>query len=101
MAVENLVTFNLLVMLICFVLPEELCKTDFRTVTFESFESFQMFYDSNFYNSIRFIQKRFHEKTSLLSQFEVKMASSKSKGKKNIPLDKKNSSLHFEANVDH
>ena len=54
----------------------------------------------NVYNSIRFIQKLFHAKTSLLSLFEVKMAASKSKGK-NIRLDKKNSSLYFEANVDH
>ena len=81
-------------MLICFVLPEELCKTDFRTVTFESFESLTI------YNLTQFIQKLFHAKTSLLSLFEVKMAASKSKGK-NIRLDKKNSSLYFEANVDH
>ena len=45
MAVENLVTFSVFVRLIRFVLPEELCKTDFRTVTFKSFELFQMFYD--------------------------------------------------------
>ena len=54
----------------------------------------------NVYNSIGFIQKHFHEKTSLPSLFKVKMAALKWKGK-NIRLDKKNSSLYFEANVDH
>ena len=45
MSAENLVTFSVFVMLICFVLPKELCKTDFRRVIFEFSESFRMFYD--------------------------------------------------------
>ena len=61
---------------------------------------FECFMVLNVYNSIRFIQKLFHAKASLVSLFEVKMAASNSKGK-NIRLNKKNPSLYFEANVDH
>ena len=76
-------------MLICFVMPGELRQTDFRTVPFESFESFRMFYDFEClqFNSIH--SKPFSCETPLLSLFEVKMAASKSKDK-NICIDKKN-----------
>ena len=87
-------------MLIYFILSEELCKTDFRTVTFESFELFPMFDDFECLQFDSIHSKAFRLKTSLLSLFEVKMTASKSKGK-NIRLDKKNSSVYFEAYADH